>query len=479
MNRLLYFVLGIGFSVPNEFSDYNANKFFLKSLNIVDAALGSLGTSDQNMVISVSPYGPMIALRDDNLQRVKKILYMVFILSNKQNLPLKAALGFGYLHIIRTVDQNATSMEGEVVIAVARVLARTDAGQLALLEDAAPYWSPSYLADNQPTVIRGKHESEQFRVFFIIYNQGNPLANQHRSQASLDQQGQDSDNKALIPRYMRRRCRLFPPHLPNLNQLYRQLVTNLQGHSGGDIPFHALRVSSTLEYIITRAIVCEIVGNVEQMLRVLQANRFDGEDDLYRILFHAIALEKSDLCENALKDLQLIISNTNGSSPLHLAAQFNMAVCYEKLGDFNKVQPDIFLDDCNIELIPGERLWHKAICLGLITAIRMCKPYAHEDLILKILNANWTDDPTGYAKLFVNWHLYRQAQPNLAEVDKMLQVLPRIRATTAQIGLLNFLRRTTPPGMHLEKILLHLDALADKTNFYATRKWLEDDINTQ
>ena len=196
------------------------------------------------------------------------------------------------------------------------------------------------------------------------------------------------------------------------------------------------------ERTVALAAIQECDGRIEEMAVTLRAVSFLGEEECCRRLLLGIALEKLDQLPGAIAENEWILLNAK-TNVLLIAAQFNSHVCREKGGDFAAVDFGGFVARTNLAFPTGEKLWHKALSMDLITCSRSGRRSEHEHLVDQALKDEAVSCPTGYVKTLLNWATYRGMHldtPILDEIAGLMKHLATNARTSAMFRVAQSLR---------------------------------------
>ena len=461
-----HFVVGLGVASGGIDDDDVLADSLDALLRVTHKALDTLVPASRDYHVSISPYGPMLALPDDDTKRAERFLAAVGEHASRDKrfiengMLLKGAVAEGVLQAVETYG--GLNFEGGPAIAVSRLLAQTEPGALALHETAKRYWPSTESATGKVRSIAGKHADETYAAVIIPSYFASPLGASSPAARQLKQS----------PRFLRRRCRALPAASEELRQLCKMLLTEWRT---AEERAGALRVITNFQdsfsACIGQAIYLESIGNIEQMLDSLDFVKFTGSEECSRRLLRALALDKLDRCEEALEDITYVLMHAPATSELIIAAQFNAAVCYEKLEKFDLVSAERFLEDHSFSFSNGEKLWTKALSLELIVCRRTGKHFGRKDLVEKALKEEYPDSPKGFVKTLLNWHALTNEPLSEEHLVQILELEAHMTAT-ARAGILGQLARSLPPGPRADVVRDLLEGLVSRTpNYGALSKW--------
>lgn len=271
-----------------------------------------------------------------------------------------------------------------------------------------------------------------------------------RSSADSSHTGSGSDHPAAATSsgtrgFLRRRCRVFLKGSTAFDRLSRELIDCRARPEQYDQLFRAaLGLYSSYERSMVCAMIHEDQGHVAEALKALDTVRLAGEEECSRRLFRAVLLDKlgdpSDL-DHALAELAWVLHSTKDGD-IQTAAQFNVFVCNEKLGRFDRVDFGRFLSDRKRTLSSGQLLWCKALSGELIVCAQTGTPFRYQDLVPQALQVESTRSPSGYVKTLVNWSLYRQQLLTKAELKKLKRLELRMSVTQRAAFLYHLIRQS-------------------------------------
>ncbi|HEY0150706.1 MAG TPA: hypothetical protein VGB92_01845 [Longimicrobium sp.] len=412
-------------------------------LRVTHKALDTLVPTDRNFLVSISPYGPIVAFPDDDTTRIQRFLAAVAAHSLRDKrfiesgMSLIGAVAEGILQEVQIFG--GRNFEGRPAIAVSRLIAQTDPGALALHQTAKSYWPMAEIATGDVRQVPGKHFNETYTAVMIPSYFGSPLKGNLSATSYLT-------SSPRSPRFLRRRCRALPSASEELRQLCKNLLTE---RPSAEQRADALRVIANFQDSFSacmgKAIYLESIGSIEQVLETLDTVKFTGIQECSRRLLRALALDKLDRCKEALEDITYVLMNAPPSSELIVAAQLNAAVCQEKLERFSLVNAERFLEDDAFTFSTGEKLWTKALSLELIVCRRTGKYFGRKDLVEKALKEEYPDSPKGFVKTLLNWHALTN-DPLSEEHLAQILTLESSMTVTARAGILGQLARSLPPG---------------------------------
>lgn len=241
-------------------------------------------------------------------------------------------------------------------------------------------------------------------------------------QAFIETPSSDSDTEKPAS-YLRRRIRIVPNPSPKLKDLLKQ-ISNVRSNTIGLENIKREIVKADIDDFgrcIAKAITTELLGDTREMLSILNGGKFTGINEQVRLLYRGIAYEKlweldDRNLDRAIADYAFVLSkpcweHCNASEDyrqLVLAASFNINICFEKKGLFEHVDFGSFLNyaEGDIRIIYGDKLWHKAYVMQMITHMRSKTPPIREEWkkIKQALDEQRSSDPAGYVKTLLTWN---------------------------------------------------------------------------
>lgn len=284
--------------------------------------------------------------------------------------------------------------------------------------------------------------------------------------------------------FLRRRCRVIPR---GTSDIFKEFMNGFC--SGKIVPAQrqkddreVIQHLDHFEKILATAAHCEYLGNTEAMEKVLTAQPpfTDIEQEACRRLYLAIAKEKlahpeeqatMSKLESARENLLWILKFSTARN-FHLAAQFNLALCEEKSGNYELCHYERFFD-VTTELVGVERLRDKAVCNHLISSIRNGTPFHEYDLLKASLEYEYENFPVGYTKTFLMRNLLEE-EP-LSKDDCNL-ILERCRNGIDKNSFVAILSALAAQAVHQPEIISIIkcerDSLSVKEEVFTVMKHL-------
>lgn len=263
--------------------------------------------------------------------------------------------------------------------------------------------------------------------------------------------------------YIRRRCRtVVAGSTEFIAEILPMLAEHRPSTAGQLLGDMAMNMQPGFESAITRALMFEFQGRIEQMLDA--ASSYDGSDplkDANCALFRGIALEKLNRLEDATVQYNRIIDALPAQNELRRCAEFDAAVVREKQNETADEFADL-IEDREARLSSGELLWTKAFNMELIRCTRRGLKFRFEDLLDEAISAEITDASTGFAKTLVNWSLY-SGKPLEQEYVDQVELIARRAPITVRLPMLGYLQTVIPDTSLAKAIQDALDATGRNT----------------
>lgn len=456
------FVIGLAVDLPQSADlarrDRRASDAVRSLLDITDMALEHSGCGTKRLLVSVSPFGPLLAFLDPSPARLEAFLRSLQTLFTHGArtpgvLRIRGAICHGSIRRVQ-VSSGGKNFEGEPAIVVARLLAHTEPGSLTYQQDVTEFWQVPPPTDAAPICVLGKQNEKYWARIARSYFPTSPAP------PAVSQR-----------KFLRRRCRVLPPRSQELRRIFTALLSEGPSTEEREAALdRVLALDDAPSKYLGKALYLEAEGDIEQMLAELERAASHGEAECCRRLMRALALDKLDSCEAALEDLTFVLLRAPHHSDLIIAAQFNAAVCHEKLDRFDLVDVDRFLADKTLSLSTGELVWLKAVSLALIVATKSGTKFKYEALVPEALAAEAALAPKGYVKTLLNWHTYTGEGLTAEELAQVVTLQAHMSAT-ARASVLGKLVQTLPPGPTRTSIQELHDSLIGAKKSYAVRKW--------
>jgi hypothetical protein len=260
------------------------------------------------------------------------------------------------------------------------------------------------------------------------------------------------------PVYIRRRCRTVVAGPADfISEILPMLAEHRPSTAGQLLGDMALNMPPGFESAITRALMFEFQGRIEQMLAA--ASSFDAPDALQNAncaLFRGIALEKLNHLEEAMAQYEVIAAFLPPQSELRRCAEFNMSVVREKRNE-TADEFAALIEDREARLSSGELLWTKAFNMELVRCSRRGLKFRFEDLLDEAISAEITDASTGFAKTLINWSQY-SGKPLQQEYIDQVELIARRAPITVRLPMLGYLQAVIPDNSLAKAIQDALDA---------------------
>jgi len=280
-----------------------------------------------------------------------------------------------------------------------------------------------------------------------------------------------SSEKKSTKRYLRRRCRYIPDGSQEFKKIITELITLkiVDRINGYDEKIRKLK-DATFEQKIANAVYNENIGNIDNMVDILNSIKLTGKKESVRLLFLGIAYEKLDNTESAIKCYNKILKDENNTK-LRKSAQFNILLCEEKDEDTN-VDFTKFFNDKTV-LLGKQRIKDKALTMHLIVCQKNDKPFTYDDILQESLQYELEHNPTGYVKTQLSYNDLKKSSLTPQEIAD-LQAIASEKSINARVAILVNLHNKISDTQSLEAIRNTLNALKDKYKDYTIEKHIEE-----
>lgn len=274
--------------------------------------------------------------------------------------------------------------------------------------------------------------------------------------------------------YIRRRCRTVVAGTPHfISSALPMLAEHHPSKAQVLLSSLSRTVGAGYEKSIIDALRAEFQGQFGEMLDISEWQGGTALENANIRLFRGIALDKLSRPREAIEQYDLILDAADPTrapeDELHLCAEFNRAVCLEKLKD-PTVTFEEWIAERDFRFRSGELIWTKAFNMELIRCARLGLPFPHRELLQEAINAEIVDASTGFAKTVTNW-CNVSGEPLPAELIDDVEKVARNASISVRIPMLDFLRKDiADPALS--------NALEDALDFAGTedmRRLLEAD----
>jgi hypothetical protein len=276
-----------------------------------------------------------------------------------------------------------------------------------------------------------------------------------------------------MQRFLRRRCRVMPNGSDEFKKVVYALLSQKYDRNEAHTLFHKTleKLDDPYESVMARAAYLENMGHVEEMIDALAQVKLQGTQESTRILYQAIAFEKLDDLAHATRLLRQVLESESDYMTLR-AAQFNLNVCFEKKGEFQKVRFEAFRHDNDIVFVDNERLSDKAIAMYLICCIRSEKAFIYHEQLEDSLVYLMSNSTTGYIKTLLMKSAYEHSQLTPQVIGDILAQVP-IMDSASRISILVTLAKYLSPDTN-QQVHAHIHALIrseSASRLKALHKW--------
>ncbi|HLG33525.1 MAG TPA: SIR2 family protein, partial [Bacteroidia bacterium] len=252
---------------------------------------------------------------------------------------------------------------------------------------------------------------------FILLEESETLNNRHLTKIPIDSYSQIPEfldqlikSKELqlqspvpITRYLRRRCRTFKPSSDEFNSVMIELRN--ETFNKNNIDNFKKRINNLKDYenILALAALYENESEIEKMKDVLESACFEGEEEMTRQLYLALAFEKLDWAIKAIQILDKIIANPNVEAEMALCAKFNRSVCAEKMLRYDEVFFEQLISNTTTLKFTKERIKDKAISNHLIVCKQRKMEFKYENELKESTEYEIQTSEKSQSKTLINY----------------------------------------------------------------------------
>lgn len=282
-----------------------------------------------------------------------------------------------------------------------------------------------------------------------------------------------------VTRFLRRRCRSFESGSDLFNNIIKKLLLETINSDDYKSTLNTIdSFKSEYEKCMSKAALFENQGSIEKMIRILETYKFEGNEELSRKLYLALAYEKIDYLKAAISLLHNIISLPI-ENEITLSAKFNLAICYEKIEDYENVNFKEFIKIGNILNCTNELISDKAINNELIYCYKTKQEYKYKDLLMQQLERSIKHSPKSYYKSFINYLTYLNKSLDKVEYDKLLKLSKDMSVNSRVSILFDVFRKFDKETRQLLKddFLSEIKLLASTSDSVSTDKYLKEFIS--
>ncbi|MDR1202068.1 MAG: hypothetical protein LBL58_10645 [Tannerellaceae bacterium] len=227
-------------------------------------------------------------------------------------------------------------------------------------------------------------------------------------------------NKATTERYLRRRCRYSPIGSKKFREIITELTTLKVEATIKDYDSRINSLSPNFEREIANAVYNENIGNISNMLVILNSFQLQGTKESVRLLFLGIAYEKIDRIPEAKKCYMKILQ-TEKNRKLYKSAQFNLLLCIEKEGKEKNIDFTIFFKD-NTVLLNGQRIKDKALTMHLIVCKKENRPFLFDNVLNNSLQYEIDNNPMGYVKTKLTFMDFNKSMITEEDIQEIVRI---------------------------------------------------------
>lgn len=254
----------------------------------------------------------------------------------------------------------------------------------------------------------------------------NVVSTEERKQYSHDnthEQNIKPETKSLENKpakgYLRRRCRYIPVGSQEFKKIITELTTLKVADKIHDYDSRINALKPNFEQEIANAVYNENIGNIDNMIDILNSIKLKGKKENVRLLFLGIAYEKLDKIEEAMSCYNKILEKEDNAKLLK-SAQFNIMLCREK-GEDRSVDFTAFFKD-NTILLGGQRIKDKALTMHLIVCQKNNKPFTHNNILNESLQYEFVRNPIGYVKTVLSYKKLNKSSLTQHEKKELMDI---------------------------------------------------------
>jgi len=244
---------------------------------------------------------------------------------------------------------------------------------------------------------------------------------------------QGKENK-VVRTYARRRCRVCPSGSKPFTKSMQSLLSENNSLENIDtLSKEIQKIKDKYEQSLAYAAFYEVQGEAEKMVRILSETIAPPltEKEYVRRLYRAIGYEKLQQISKAKHDLFYILGCCH-SKELRIAAMFNLQICFQKKGEYEKVNFEKFIDAAgelgykDVSFVGGENIIDKALNMHLIVCIAHDIPFVYTDMLKESLERQYETNQRGYTKSLINYFNYKKDVIDNDEITELLKIVKKM-----------------------------------------------------
>lgn len=325
---------------------------------------------------------------------------------------------------------------------------------------------------------------------FILLKETEVLTNRHLKKISIESYAKIPEfldqlikSKELqlqspvpIARYLRRRCRTFKPGSDEFNKTMIELRNESFNKNNIDIFKKQIDNFKGYEKVLALAALYENKSEIEKMKNILEDACFDGEEEIARQLYLALAFEKLDYPTNAIQILDKIIANPIVDVEMALCAKFNRSVCAEKMGKYDEVFFEQFISNTTTLRFTKERIKDKAISNHLIVCKQRKLEFKYENELKETTEYEIQTSEKAQSKTLINYLTNKNGTISKDQYDDILKLGEEMSPSARTASVCSLFKMLDKDSIFLlkDEVLEHVKALCEEYKSYANDKHFED-----